>query len=103
MTAHMIVLMNITDPSWMKPYFAEVGVLLGEHGGRQIAGGTNVVREEGCLEVPDRIAILEFPSTEAAARFLQDERYRHHRDKRRQGSASEIFILENAAGGGELV
>lgn len=101
--AFMIVYMDITDPSWMEQYFKDVPALLAEHGGVQIAGGRQIVRVEGSIPIPDRIAIFRFSSLAAAEDFMKDERYQNHRANRRQGSSSQILILESAPPTGALV
>jgi len=101
--AFMIVYMNVSDASWMKTYFADVPTLLAEYGATQLAGGKRVIRAEGDLSIPERIAIFRFPSIAAAEAFMEDERYRPYRDSRRRGSSSQILLLENAAVVGALV
>jgi len=102
MSAFMIVYMTLSDSDWMTAYFAEVPKLIAEYGGTPVAGGRNVIRAEGDMPVPDRMAIIEFPSGRAAQDFLDDPRYRASRIARQHGSTSQIFLLENAAVGGAL-
>ena len=103
MSAVMIVYMRIAETGWIEPYFAEVPKLLAEYGAVSIAGARDIVQVEGTLPVPDRIAAFTFPSLDAIHRFLADERYQNHRVAREGGSASDIFIFENAVTSGELV
>ena len=103
MSAVMIVYMRISDGDWIEPYFAAVPALLAEYGAVSIAGSRAITRVEGSLPTPDRIAAFTFPSLDAIHRFLADERYQKHRIARERGSASDIFIFENAVTGGELV
>ena len=49
------------------------------------------------------MAVLSFPSLEAIDRFLADDRYQSFRTERERGSASNIFIFDNAVNDGELV
>ena len=99
----MIVCMRIDRTDWIERYFAEVPKLLAEYGAVSIAGAREIFRVEGALPVPDRIAAFTFPSLDAIHAFLADERYQEHRAARESGSASDIFIFENAVTGGELV
>jgi len=101
--AFMIVYMDITDSGWIEPYFRYVPALLAEYGAEQIAGGRHIVRVEGDIPVPDRIAVFRFPSLAAAEDFMKDERYQEHRASRMRGSSSQILIVEGAALAGALV
>lgn len=103
MTAFMVVRMNISEQGWIDRYFAEVPRLLAEYGGVSVAGAREVRRVEGEGPVPDRVAVLSFPSVEAIDRFLADPRYQVHRAERQAGSASDIVVFENSVTGGELV
>ena len=99
----MIVYMNIQDPSWMDGYFRDVPELLAEYGAESVAGGRTVRRLEGDMAVPDRIAVFSFPSLDAVDRFMADDRYRSHRERRERGAESQIFVFENAVSEGGLV
>ena len=103
MAALMVVSMTISDESWTERYFAEVPKLLAEYGAVSVAGARDIRRVEGVAPAPDRMAVLSFPSLAAIDRFLADERYQTYRTSRERGSASHIFVFENAATCGELV
>ncbi len=102
MAALMIIYMNITDDSWMESYFAEVPKLLAEYGAETIAGSRHIMRIEGAMPEPDRMAVLRFPSIDAIERFMADERYQPWRQERQRGAAAEIFVFDNAVKHGEL-
>jgi uncharacterized protein (DUF1330 family) len=102
MSAFMVVYMNITDSAWVDDYFKAVPGLLAEFGARSFAGGRNIQRLEGSLPVPERIALLEFPSLVHIEEFMQDARYQPFRQARKQGAVSDIFVFENEVTDGEL-
>lgn len=103
MTVLMVVTMTITDPAWIEPYFAAVPAILEDYGATSVAGSRSITRIEGEADVvPDRVAILSFPSLEAVTAFMADERYQPFRAARHQGSVAEILIFENAVSGAEL-
>lgn len=103
MAVLMVVTMTISDPAWIDPYFAAVPAILRDYGATSVAGSRDITRIEGEADgVPDRVAILSFPTTEAVNAFMADERYQPFRSARRQGSAAEILIFENAVSGSEL-
>lgn len=103
MATMMVVRMDVADDGWMKPYFEVVPDLLAEYGARSLAGGRDIVRIEGDGEVPERIAILEFPTRAAVIGFMDDPRYLPFRNARRAGSRSEIWIFDNQVRNGELL
>jgi uncharacterized protein (DUF1330 family) len=103
MQAIMVVYMDITDPSWIKSYFAEVPKILAAYGAVSIAGSRRISRIEGTMKAPERMAIFSFPSLDAIDAFMNDENYKPFREARVQGSKSEIFVFENAVAGSALV
>jgi len=102
MSVMMVVRMDITDPAWMTPYFEAVPAILAEYGARSVAGGRDISLIEGRNDVPQRVAILEFPTIESVEGFMEDPRYRPFRDARRAGSQAEIWVFENDVKRGEL-
>lgn len=104
MAVLMVVTMTITDPAWIEPYFAAVPTLLDDYGAKSIAGSRSIRRIEGKADaIPDRVAILSFPTMEAVDAFMADERYQPFRAARQSGSVAEILLFENAVSGGGLV
>ncbi len=103
MSAVMVVCMNITDPSWISAYFAEVPKILAEYGGVSIAGSRQVASLEGSTPPSDRMAVLSFPSLEAITAFMKDARYQSYRKTREKGARTDIFVFENGVVQGELV
>ena len=99
----MLVSMTFRDMGWIEHYFAEVPKLLAEHGAVSLAGGRAIRRIEGEGAVPDRMAVLSFPSMAAVDAFMADPRYRPFREAREQGARSDIFVFPNGVVAGELV
>lgn len=103
MAIMMVVRMDVDDDGWMQSYFEAVPGILVEYGARSLAGGRDIVRIEGDGAVPERIAILEFPTRAAVDGFMEDPRYLPFRDARRAGSRSEIWVFDNQVRDGELL
>lgn len=99
----MVVHMSISDDSWTGPYFAAVPALLAEYGAASIAGSRDICCLEGDADVPDRIAVLRFPSMDSIRRFMADPRYQPFRAERERGARSQIFIFDNAVINDQLV
>ena len=102
MAAIMVVYMKITDTLWVDEYFKAVPTLIADHGGKSIAGGRDLHHLEGSMDI-DRVAILQFPSLEAAKGFWNDVRYTPYKAAREAGTESEIFVFDNAVIGNSLV
>mgnify|MGYP001066120652 CR=1 FL=1 len=102
MSAVMIVQMTISDESWIAPYFEAVPPLLAEYGAVPVAGSRAVRALEGGFAVPDRVAVLRFPSLAAIDRFMADPRYRQYRAMRESGSEARILVFEDQSVDGGL-
>ena len=102
-----VVIIDISDPSWIPSYVEAVQDLLNKHGGNHyLARGLNTgwaekfgVTDIGQYEVlegdsrPDGVVVLEFGSTEAAHDFFNDPDYKPWRDKRLAGSKADIYLV----------
>ena len=99
MSAVMIVSLSVDDPAWMHAYFEAVPELLAEYGGVTLAGSRRIARIEGEGAIPDRMAVMRFPSVEAIEAFMADARYRPYRDARQAGARAQIFAFENGVTG----
>ena len=75
MTAYIINQLAVTDPSYQKEYYPGVAPLLDKYEGKQIVGGPPVECLEGDWQLPERVAILEFPNLEKARAFWNDPVY----------------------------
>lgn len=103
MAVLMVVRMTVTDPGWIEPYFAAVPAILADYGATSMAGSRHVTRIEGeGDDVPNRMAILSFPTMAAVDAFMADDRYQPFRTARQQGSIAEILVFENAVRDGAL-
>ena len=87
--AYLIVTMHITDPEQYKKYMAEAQVAVKAAGGEYLArGGRHEVLEGNSH--PHRVAILRFPSYEAAKRFYDDP-VEYARIRKLRAGATEYF------------
>ena len=75
MTAFLIVDIKVTDEKWVPEYAASVHDLVHKHGGKYLSRSGNVKTLEGVPLETSLIAIMAFPSAEAAESFVTDPAY----------------------------
>jgi uncharacterized protein (DUF1330 family) len=95
MTVYIIADVKVTDEAWVPAYAAAVHDLVHEHGGKYLARSGNVKTLEGTPLETTLIALLEFPSAEAAEGFVNDPRYAPHAQARRDGSESRFQLIDD--------
>ncbi len=88
--AYVIVDMKISDPAQYKGYMAAAPAAVKAFGGEYLVRGGRHVVMEGQWQ-PTRIAMLRFPSLEAAQSFYDAEQYRAARALR--AGATEFFNM----------
>ncbi|WP_206243661.1 DUF1330 domain-containing protein [Novosphingobium terrae] len=102
MEAFLVIAMDIKDDAWLAPYFDTVPDLLAEYGAVWVAASRHITRVEGEKPgpVPDRVAILRFPSRAALDSFFADPRYAPFRAMRLAGSDADLFAFESKSEAG---
>ena len=93
--AYIIVEMKITDPDQYKQYMAVAPAAVAAAGGEYLVRGGRTETLEGDWQ-PVRVAMLRFPSFDAAKTFYDGEMYRAAR-ARREGT-TEFFNMVLAEG-----
>ena len=87
MPVYVIADIKVTDDKWIPQYTATVHELVQQHGGKYLARSGNVKTLEGKPLDTSMIALLEFPSAEAASAFATDPKYTPFAAARRRGRA----------------
>jgi uncharacterized protein (DUF1330 family) len=87
---YVIVEMKITDPERYKEYMAAAPATIVAQGGEYIVRGGKFEKLEGAW-TPARLAVLKFPSYEAAKKWYTESNYRQVREKR--AGATEFFNM----------
>src|SRR5690349_22653246 len=95
MTVYMIADIKITDNKWIPAYAASVHHIVHKHGGKYLSRSGNVRALEGKAPDTTLIALLQFPSAEAAEAFVNDPEYMPHAAGRRGGSESGIVLIDD--------
>src|SRR6516165_11496012 len=86
MTVYLIADVKVTDDAWVPAYAASVHDIVHKHGGKYLSRSGNVKTLEGKPLDTTLIALLQFPSAEAAEAFVNDPEYAPHAAARQGGS-----------------
>ena len=98
MTVYLIADVRVTDDKWVPSYAASVHDIVHKHGGKYLSRSGNVKTLEGRPLDTTLIALLQFPSAEAAEAFVNDPEYAPHAAARQAGSEGR-FQLRHRSGG----
>jgi uncharacterized protein (DUF1330 family) len=95
MTVYVIANVKVTDDSWVPEYAEKVHEIVHRHGGKYLSRSGNILTVEG--EEPDLslIAIIQFPSQEAAEAFAEDPEYAPFAKARIAGTASQLLLIDD--------
>ena len=102
MSAYLIAQVKVTDPAWIPDYAARVHDIAAKHGGRYLSRSPNVKLIEG--ERPDvtLVALIQFPSVEAAEAFAHDPDYAPFVASRQAGSVSNFYVIDDTDAAGTI-
>ena len=89
-----VVFVTPSTDAWIPGYVAAVGPLVEKHGGKYLARTASHQRLEGAGPDPGLIAIVEWPSKQAADAFYQAPAYQPHLKARLAGATNEFFSIE---------
>ena len=95
MTVYMIADIKVTDAGWVPAYAASVHNLVHKHGGKYLSRSGNVKTLEGKPLETSLIALIEFPSAEAAKSFATDPSYAPYIAARQSGSESRFQLIDD--------
>ena len=101
MPAYLIADVKVTDDTWVPDYAARVHEIAARHGGRYLSRSGNVDTLEGTPLGGTLVALIEFPSKEAAHAFAADPEYAPFGKARQAGSVSNFHLIDDTdlAGG----
>lgn len=95
MTVYLIADVKITDDAWVPDYAANVHDIVHKHGGKYLSRSGNITNMEGEPLDSTLIALLEFPSLEAAQAFANDPDYAPYAKARQDGTVSKFNIIDD--------
>jgi uncharacterized protein (DUF1330 family) len=93
MRYYALAALDVTDPTWVRDYVAQVTPMVERHGGRYLARTTRIEQIEGERTPPQVMLLIEWPTREAAQEFYDSEEYRPHREARHAGARNEFLIV----------
>ncbi|MBP1805783.1 DUF1330 domain-containing protein [Rubellimicrobium aerolatum] len=95
MPAFLIAQVKVTDSAWVPDYAAKVHDLAARHGGRYLSRSGNIRVLEGADPDATLIALIQFPSVEAAEAFAADPDYAPFAEARQAGSDSRFVVIDD--------
>lgn len=95
MTAYLIADVKVTDDAWIPEYAEKVHDIVHKHGGKYLSRSGNITNIEGEPLDTTLIALLEFPSVEAAQAFINDPDYARFAKARQDGTVSKFNIIDD--------
>lgn len=91
--AYLMVQVDVTDADRYAEYAKVAPDIVAKHGGRYLARGGKAVTLEG-PPARNRVAVLEFPSVEAAERFYSSPEYTEARKLREGAGSVQLIVVE---------
>lgn len=95
MAAYLVLDFQVTDLRGFMPYAEAIPAFIAKHGGRYIVRGVEPAVMEGDWK-PERMVILEFPSSDHARAFLSDPEAQDLFAIRHRTTVSKLVLVEGA-------
>jgi uncharacterized protein (DUF1330 family) len=102
MAAYLIAGVKVNNDSWMPDYASKVHDIVHKHGGKYLSRSGNITTVEGEPSGLDIIALVEFPSVEAAKAFCSDPEYAPFAEARIAGTESRFEIIDDTDAAGTI-
>ena len=93
MKHYVIAEVNVTDDSWVPEYIQEVTKLIEQRGGRYLARTMKAQRMEGDRELPQLVALIEFPSQEIFQEWYASAEYQPYLQQRMNGASTQLIAV----------
>lgn len=93
MTAYLVLDFSIADLRGFMPYVEAIPAFIAVHGGRYIVRGVEPEVMEGDW-APERMVVLEFPSSDHARAFLNDPEAQELFALRKRTTVSKLVLVE---------
>jgi uncharacterized protein (DUF1330 family) len=93
MRCYAVAEIDVTNPSWIREYVANVTGMVERRGGRYLARTGQIEKIEGERAQAQVLVLIEWPSREVAEEFYDSDEYRPYREARRQGARNEFVLV----------
>ncbi|MEO0393289.1 MAG: DUF1330 domain-containing protein [Pseudomonadota bacterium] len=94
MPYYSVLAVTPSSDDWVPDYLPTANRLVAKHGGSYLARTASHEQIEGKEDSAALRIILQWPSKEAAIRFMDDPDYKQHLEARTAGSESYHFLIE---------
>lgn len=94
MSYYSVLAVTPTNDDWVADYLGPANRLVAHYGGRYLARTASHERLEGTGDDAALRIVIEWPSKEAALKFMNDPEYAPHLKARTAGSTSHHFLIE---------
>lgn len=95
MAVYLIAEVKVNDDSWVPEYAAKVHDIAARHGGKYLSRSGNITVLEGDAPHADVVALIQFPSVDAAQAFAGDPEYAPFAKARQAGTDSRLFVIDD--------
>lgn len=96
MKGYLVLDLSITDLEGFLGYAENIPKFIEKHGGKYLVQGVVPEKMEGTW-LPDRLVILEFPSTQHAKDFLADPMAQDLFNLRKETTNSQLILAEGCS------
>ena len=93
MKYYAVVLITVTNDAWINEYLPRVSALVSRHGGNYLARTQTMERVEGDGALPSIVAVIEWPSKDAAQAFYKDPEYQPYLRSRLEGTHGDFLLV----------
>ena len=90
---YTVAAIDVTDQTWTREYVEKVTPMVEAAGGRYLSRTFRIDKLEGDRRAPQLFLLIQWPSKEAAETFYGSAAYRPYRERRLNGSRSELFLV----------
>ena len=94
MAYYSVLAVTPSTDTWIPDYLPTANKLVAKHGGKYLARTASHEQVEGADASAALRIILEWPSKDAAMKFMNDPEYKPHLKARTAGSESYHFVIE---------
>ncbi|MCW8880063.1 MAG: DUF1330 domain-containing protein [Kangiellaceae bacterium] len=94
MAYYSVLAVTPTTDEWVADYIGPANRLVAQYGGKYLARTASHERLEGNGKEAALRIVIEWPSKEAALKFMNDPEYVPHLKARTLGSESHHFLIE---------